>query len=219
MKYFTKTASKFDFIKIMKANPELAKMSLQDARQFGSALDELKMLDDLGNIDPMLLKHLNTSASESKAVKTIGGKIALASINNIDNFTAELEANTYLDKVGIARKRKDNFGPSGNQVNSGTNVDSSGSRSNAVPVPVVDPAKPAKPINNGGISDPEQPKPVDPAQKPDVTPGKSMNESWVGTLSDAMSSGQPAANNSSGSKAATNPKPSAPGAAAAPGGK
>ena len=182
-------------MKLLKTNPELGKMTLGDAKQFGSALEELKRLDDLGTIDPTLLKYLGTAGEESQAVKTIRGKIALAS---------------YLDKV--ANKRKDNFGPSGNQVNSGTNLGSTGSKSNAVPAPVVDPAKPGSIPDNGGIVDPEQPKPLDPDPKPDVTPGKSMNESWVGTLSDAMSSGQPAAT-SSGSKVTPSPKPSAPAAA------
>ena len=176
MRYFTKIASKYDIIKLMKKDPRLGKMELGDAQQFGAALEELRVLDELGNMHPDLLKHLATAGSESNAVKTIGGRIALASYK-ADNLVAEMEADAYLSKMGIDKKRKQNFGPSGQQVNSGTNVDSSGSRSNAVPVPVVDPAKPDDIPDNGGITDPEQPKPIDPAPKPDVTPGKSMNQS------------------------------------------
>ena len=203
-KYFDKTASKYDIMRIFKKNPKLRNMNLDEAQQFGSALEELRMLDDLGNMHPDLLKYLKTAPQDSKAVGEIGGRIALASYKT-DNLTAEMEANEYLNKMGIAnKKKKQNFGPSGQQVNSGTNVDSSGSRSNAVPVPVVDPAKPDSIPDNGGITDPEQPKPIDPAPKPDVTPGKSMNESWLGGLSNAMSSGKTIA---AGDAVAADPKP------------
>ena len=210
MKYFTKIASKFDIMKLLKKNPKLGDMNLDEAQQFGVALEELRMLDKL----PPELTSLLKSSKGIEAIKASpsqlldGGRIALASYKT-DNLVAEMEAGAYLSKMGIAKKRKENFGPSGQQVN-GTNVDSSGSKSvdNIQNDPVTDPAKPEKPVDNGGISDPEQPKPDPGPTKPDVTPGKGMNQSWTGTLANVMSSGKSVATSNT---VAADPKPVASG--------
>ena len=207
MRYFTKIASKFDIMKLLKKNPKLGDMSVDEAQQFSTALNELKMLDDLGNMHPEMFKYLRTSPEASKAVADMGCKVALASFK-ADNLVAEMEADAYLSKMGIAKKRKQNFGPSGQQVN-GTSVDSGSKSVDSIPNdPVTDPAKPEKPVDNGGISDPEQPKPDTGPTKPDVTPGKSMNQSWTGTLANAMSSGKAVATSNTVSP---DPKPVASG--------
>ena len=78
MKYFNKTASKFDVLKFMQKN-KLDKIPMDDANQLGAAFEELRILHELGKVPPELLQQLGKSQ-----------KVALASVKTANkNQTRE----------------------------------------------------------------------------------------------------------------------------------